>query len=409
MNERQPFDPAFPLVTIVTPSYNQGQFIRDTIESVLTQDYPNIEYIVMDGASNDDTAKVVQPYLDRLTFISEKDRGQTHAINKGFALARGEITAWLNSDDIFLPGAIRRAVVALQNDPSLGMVYGEGYQMDAAGNITSRFHATQRFDLWRLTHLSDYILQQTVFFRKAALDEVGPLDESLYYVMDWEIFIRIGKRFPIGYIPEYMGSIREYETAKTFSGGEKRIREIAKMLRRHGNNRFLSPGHVLYGLTTYEKLWNERLAAITPPPLARVGKKAQSLVTRLAHRVIGYCVRDLQGWYGDDWASGKARLMLLPARNRFIELDVTLPEWAPIDNQMISFIADGRTFARETFSKGAFTIAVPTPPRSDETPFSFTVRAKKTFASPAEGPRARRLAYLLHGIRYRESVPTTTK
>jgi glycosyltransferase involved in cell wall biosynthesis len=407
MNNLSVADPLLPLVTIVTPSYNQGQFIRETIESVLTQDYPNIEYIVTDGASTDNTAEVVAPYLDRLTFFSEKDRGQTHAINKGFALARGEIVAWLNSDDIFLPGAISRAVTALQNDPSLGMVYGEGYQMDAAGNVTSRFQATQRFDLWRLTHLSDYILQQTVFFRKSALDAVGPLDESLYYVMDWEIFIRIGKRFSIGYIPEYMGSIREYETAKTFSGGGKRIREIAQMLRRHGKSFPISPGHLLYGLTTYEKIWTERIAALTPAPFARIGKKMQSLTSRLSHRVIAYCVRDLQGWYGDDWASGQARLMLQPARNRFIEVDVALPEWAPIERQTISFVADGRTFARETFGKGTFTIVVPTPPHAKEEPFSFTVQAKKTFASPAEGPRARRLAYLLHGVRYREPASST--
>ncbi len=103
-----------PLVTIVTPSFNQGRFIRETIESVLTQDYPHVEYIIMDGASTDETADVVRPYLDRVRFISEPDRGQSHAINKGFALARGEIVAWLNSDDLFLPGAIRHAVDAFQ-------------------------------------------------------------------------------------------------------------------------------------------------------------------------------------------------------------------------------------------------------------------------------------------------------
>src|SRR5579872_2956802 len=114
-----------PLVTIVTPSYNQGRFIRATIESVLTQDYPNIEYIIMDGASTDETADVVRPYLDRLTFVSEPDRGQSHAINKGFARARGEIVAWLNSDDLFLPGAVRRAVEAFRAAPQSGVVYGE--------------------------------------------------------------------------------------------------------------------------------------------------------------------------------------------------------------------------------------------------------------------------------------------
>ena len=96
-----------PLVTVVTPSYSQGQFIRATIESVLSQDYPHIEYIIMDGGSTDETASVVKDYASRLTFISEKDRGQSHAINKGFLMARGSILGWLNSDDLYLPGCIR--------------------------------------------------------------------------------------------------------------------------------------------------------------------------------------------------------------------------------------------------------------------------------------------------------------
>src|SRR4051794_8626300 len=99
-----------PVVTVVTPSYNQGSFIRATIESVLRQDYPHIEYIVMDGGSTDETASVVKDYASRLKFISERDRGQSHAINKGFRTAKGDILAWLNSDDLFLPGAVEAAV-----------------------------------------------------------------------------------------------------------------------------------------------------------------------------------------------------------------------------------------------------------------------------------------------------------
>src|SRR5579862_2592962 len=148
-----------PLVTIVTPSYNQGRFIRATIESVLSQDYPNVEYIVMDGGSTDDTASIVTPYLDRLTFISESDRGQSHAINKGFALARGSIVAWLNSDDLFLPGAISRAVEAFRARPDAAAVYGKGYQIDETGGIKSEFPHTQHFDRWKLVYFSDYILQ----------------------------------------------------------------------------------------------------------------------------------------------------------------------------------------------------------------------------------------------------------
>src|ERR1022692_175599 len=132
-----------PLVTIVTPSYNQGCFIRATIESVLSQDYPHIEYIVMDGGSTDETASVVKDYAGRLTFISEKDLGQSHAINKGFRMANGSILGWLNSDDVYLPGAIRAAVDGFVRNPAAGAVYGEGYLLDRDGNVSSRFPFTE--------------------------------------------------------------------------------------------------------------------------------------------------------------------------------------------------------------------------------------------------------------------------
>src|SRR3984957_14965942 len=250
-----------PLVTIVTPSYNQGQFIRATIESVLSQDYPNFEYIVMDGGSSDETAVVAADYADRLTFISEKDDGQSHAINKGFKMARGEIVAWLNSDDIFLPGAVRHAVSALRAHPRAGMAYGEGYQIDGAGNTISRFAVTQPFDLWKLLNLSDYILQQTVFFRRSVFEEVGWLDQDLHYGMDWEIFMRVGLASEVVYIPEYMGAIREHPAAKTSSGGGRRARELLEIMQRHTGKRF-PPGALVYGLPTYERIVNSRIAQL---------------------------------------------------------------------------------------------------------------------------------------------------
>ncbi|MGA1997178.1 MAG: glycosyltransferase family 2 protein, partial [Bryobacteraceae bacterium] len=184
-----------PLVTIVTPSLNQGEFIRATIESVLAQDYPRIEYLIMDGGSTDQTASVAAEYSTRLTWISETDRGQSHAINKGFLRARGDIVAWLNSDDLLLPGAVAAAVAQFQQAGPAGAVYGEGYLMDRSGLSRRRFPATERFNLWKLTYLSDYILQPAAFFRRPALEEVGWLDESLHYAMDWDLLIRLGKKF----------------------------------------------------------------------------------------------------------------------------------------------------------------------------------------------------------------------
>ncbi|MBI3280997.1 MAG: glycosyltransferase, partial [Acidobacteria bacterium] len=216
-----------PLVTIVTPSYNQGRFIRATIETVLAQDYPHLEYIIMDGGSTDATPAIAAEYASRLSFFSEKDRGQSHAINKGFQRAKGEIVAWLNSDDLFLPGSVRRGSHALARHTRAGAAYGEGYLIDREGKITGRFPATEPFNLWKLIYLSDYILQQTVYFRRRVFDQVGFLDESLHWGMDWDVLVRIARRFPLAYVPEFMGCLREYDEAKTFSGGARRLRELA--------------------------------------------------------------------------------------------------------------------------------------------------------------------------------------
>jgi glycosyltransferase involved in cell wall biosynthesis len=230
--------PHLPLVTIVTPSLNQARFIEETIQSVLSQDYPNLEYIVIDGGSTDGTLGILKKYENRLRWISEKDSGQSQAINKGFKMAQGEIVAWLNSDDTYLPGAIAKAVDYLVKNPKTMMVYGEGYLIDENGRSKGRFPATEPFNLWRLIYYEDYILQQSVFIRKCILEKPGCLDEGLHYGMDWDLWIRIGKCAPIGYIPDYMANLREYPETKSTSGGMVRFHELVKIMRRHGDRRF---------------------------------------------------------------------------------------------------------------------------------------------------------------------------
>src|SRR5262249_45140624 len=133
-----------PLVSIVTPSFNQGRFIRETIESVLLQDYPNLEYMVIDGGSTDETVSILERYRDRFFWVSEPDRGQAHAINKGWKRAKGDILAWLNSDDMYLPGAISNAARYLVDHPEIGLVYGDGYHVAEDGRMLS-LYPTERF------------------------------------------------------------------------------------------------------------------------------------------------------------------------------------------------------------------------------------------------------------------------
>lgn len=386
-----------PLVSIVTPSYNQGRFIRATIESVLSQDYPHVEYLIVDGGSTDETAEVVREYAGRLTWISEADQGQSDAINKGFRRARGEIVAWLNSDDIILPGAVSRAVAAFAANPQAGAVYGEGYRMDEEGRITGRFPATEPFNLWKLVYLSDYILQQTVYFRRAVLQDVGYLDQDLHYGMDWDILIRIGKRYPLAYIPEYLGCLREYGAAKTFSGGAARVRELRRILQRHTGLRY-PPGYITYGLASYQREWMHRLEERSPRWLREPAMVLSLVVYVATAYVIMRILRDAQGWYPDGWAAPRVKWMLPPGKGG-IRIRGELPAGRRgLAGQTLRVFSGGQLLAEAAPGWGEFEVTLPAPKES-ATAVELEVRASR-YVRPRLGSEAslRRMAYRLNSI-----------
>lgn len=228
-----------PLVTVVTPSYNQGRFIEETILSVLNQDYPRIEYLVIDGGSTDNTLDILSKYEDRLTWISEADRGQSHAINKGFQLANGEILCWLNSDDKYEPGAISRSVVYLIDHPDIAMCYGRVNVISDEGTFLETTPIPRPFDLWAIAHWVYGINQASTFFRKKALDQVGYVDEKLNWAMDWDLWMRIGSKFKIAALDITVASIRMYYGTKTTTGGLKRVAEIVSVMRNYTNRSLL--------------------------------------------------------------------------------------------------------------------------------------------------------------------------
>ena len=223
--------PDGPLVSIVTPSFNQGRFIRETIESVLGQSYPRIEYIVMDGGSTDETVKILREYDDRLTWVSERDRGQADAINKGWRRARGSVLAYLNSDDTYLPGAVARAVACLQEHPGAGAVYGEGYHVDEAGAILERY-PTEPFSMARLEETC-FICQPTVFLRRSVVERVGFLDESLHYCIDYDLWIRMARVASFAFTPHYLATTRLHADTKTLGQSVPFHAEIMRMIARH--------------------------------------------------------------------------------------------------------------------------------------------------------------------------------
>ena len=220
-----------PLVSIVTPSFNQGRFIRETIESVLGQGYPNIEYLVMDGGSTDETVKILREYDDRLTWVSEPDRGQADAINRGWRRAQGAILAYLNSDDTYLPDAVERAVACLEEHPEAGAVYGEGYHVDEAGAILERY-PTEPFSMARLEETC-FICQPTVFLRREVVERAGYLDASLQYCMDYDLWIRIARAARLVRTPHYLANTRLHADAKTVGQATRAHAEILRMIHRH--------------------------------------------------------------------------------------------------------------------------------------------------------------------------------
>lgn len=192
-----------PLVSIITPSYNQAAYLENTIRSVLQQDYQALEYIIVDGASEDGSLEIIRDYADQLTWwISEEDSGQAEAINKGLKRAEGEIVAWLNSDDLLLPGAVAQAVELLADNPECGLVFSDAVSIDENGIPTNYL----KFGDWGLLDLVSFriICQPAVFMRKESLEKCGYLDPSYHFMLDHKLWVRIARIAQIEHAkPEY--------------------------------------------------------------------------------------------------------------------------------------------------------------------------------------------------------------
>ena len=227
-----------PLVSIVTPSYNQAAYLEETISSVLDQDYQNLEYIIVDGGSNDGSLEVIEKYANELAWwVSESDRGQTDAINKGFSRAKGEILAWINSDDTYLLGAISEAAEFLESHPDIGLVYGDANLVDEGGDVIGRFPARQT-DNRRLMRGFVHIPQQASFFRADIWRLVGPLDPSFYFAMDYDLWVRISQQSPIEYYPRLWANFRLHGDAKSIEADDRCWPEMVRVHRREGGSRF---------------------------------------------------------------------------------------------------------------------------------------------------------------------------
>ena len=231
-------------ISIVTPSYNQGGYIGRTIDSILSQqgDF-ELEYRVVDGGSTDGTIEILKSYGDRLRWTSEKDRGQVDAINKGLALATGDIVAWVNSDDVLLPGALAKVAAAFRAHPQVEWVHGRCVIIDEHDREVRKWVSAYKH--YRCMHHSfanflteDYVSQMTTFWRKSMQDEVGLVDPTIRYAFDYEFFLRFARRGDPIYIEDPIACFRWYPESKSGGGYVVQMRETVELAERYGANRW---------------------------------------------------------------------------------------------------------------------------------------------------------------------------
>ncbi len=337
-----------PVVSIVTPSYNQGRFLRRTIESVLSQSYPHIDYRVVDGGSTDDSVAILESYGTRFPWVSERDRGQTHAINKGLAQARGEVLAYLNSDDVLLPGAVEKVVDYLLHRPQCDLVYGQGWYIDEQDNRISQY-ATADYALPRL--LRDCcICQPAAFWRASIARRVGPFEERRRFAMDYDYWLRIaraGGRIEHWHQP--LACSRWYPDTKTLAFRVPVYREIIQTCLERAD--FAHPVY-FRGLWHHlcEEKWLLRHLARLPHfeetmaslhhlvangkyrPIPRLVAK----ITRGAEKLFKKWKRAVVGFGGDNWLAPVASIWL---KDRPADEPLYLSGIAPVDMDLVVTIS----------------------------------------------------------------------
>ncbi len=330
------------LVSIVTPSYQQGRFLRACIESVLHQDYPHVEYRVMDGGSTDESVSILKSYGTRFPWQSQPDGGQTSAINAGLAQAKGSILAYLNSDDVLQPSAISKMVEAFNHFPSADLIYGQADYIDEEGRVTQPY-TTHPHDQELLKGLC-YICQPAAFWTRRAWERYGEFDASFNFAMDYEYWQRLsaGNAF-IHHIPEKIAASRDYATTKTRGQRQKVFDDIFATQRKHWNHIHLNwwLGYIDY--LAKEAPWWERVR--TPRSPTAQQKLAAKLAAQNDRRPPApppkaEFLPRIIGIYNDGWLAPDFNAVIRTDKDRIVYLELQTP-WAG----EFALVVDGRSVA----------------------------------------------------------------
>ncbi len=255
-----------------------GRFLRETIESVLSQDYPNIEYIVMDGGSQDETLEILASYGGRLEYHSGPDRGTADAINQGFERSRGAVFAYLNADDTYLPGAVSTAIRAMMAEPAAGVVYGNAYWVDEGGSVLAPY-PTREYEPRSLAQ-ECFICQPAAFVRREAFELAGRMDPNLQFAFDYDLWIRLSRIYPMRKIDAVLATSRMHKENKTVGQRREVLEETLRVLRSHFGYVPFQPIHA------YTCYLVDRRDQFFEPPRPSVSKYLLSLFVGLRYNLI---------------------------------------------------------------------------------------------------------------------------
>lgn len=297
----------YPLVSIVTPTYNQAEFLRETIESVLSQEYPHIDYWVIDDGSTDETRQVLKEYSGRVKWESQANNGQTPTINKGWKKTPGEIIAWLNSDDTFIHGAISRIVQLFQQHQDVDIIFGDTLFTAADGAPLNRYRPGKEFDYRHFViECHNPIAQPSAFIRRKVFESVGELDPLYYYFMDWDFWLRAGLDHRFKYVPELLSTYRLHTNSKSVAQARRAAPELEYMYRKFYSHRDLPKwirqseqrafANMYFMTATYYSNGGD------PEMVAEMGRKALTTYPRLLinpgmlHKFL-YCMLSKYGFY----------------------------------------------------------------------------------------------------------------
>jgi glycosyltransferase involved in cell wall biosynthesis len=246
-------------VSIVTCSFQQGRFLESTIRSVLDQNYPNLEYLIIDGGSTDESVDIIRRYAHRLSYwVSEADQGQTHALIKGFKRSRGDVMGWLCSDDLLLPGALATVCDFFVAHPEVDVVYGDALWIDRDGRFI-RCKREMPFSRFVMLHDHNYIAQPSTFWRRSIYEAVGGLDSRFQLAMDTDLWERFSKQTKIVHIPKYLSCMRFYPEQRTWSQRSKSLSEDAA-IRLRASFKHPLPDSVLRGAARIARITRKLLS-----------------------------------------------------------------------------------------------------------------------------------------------------